>query len=326
LQAKRSQIIADDALWEMSAEFKAAASARMKSLVCPSSYYSHTRNLFEFTGSWDTILWQHFVERWGSYALFGSVDPARYDIVVEIFAVFTELAADGQSRNQLRELKVRALAMLSKFEEIGPLQEHTSVYHLIIELIIQAMRWGPPSAVWCYFLERFIGHLVRGIKSKRHAEANIMSRFRNTLIPCRAFQNPRFKSLVPMLSQSTNSIIIQPSDKFLTRARNGVYTLLANDHEDLHAIFIELHIIYKRAARECVWAHDNRIDSPGHTFQKSKPWLEPTYPESAVWQQRNSISLSGVVHVEAFKFDNVKRAHNELWRLPFGRPTNGLQD
>jgi len=198
---------ADDALWEMSAEFKAAASARMKSLVCPSSYYSHTRNLFEFTGSWDTILWQHFVERWGSYALFGSVDPARYDIVVEIFAVFTELAADGQSRNQLRELKVRALAMLSKFEEIGPLQEHTSVYHLIIELIIQAMRWGPPSAVWCYFLERFIGHLVRGIKSKRHAEANIMSGFETPLYlavhskilasnpSCPCYPNPQILSL-----------------------------------------------------------------------------------------------------------------------------------
>jgi hypothetical protein len=46
--------------------------------------------------------------------------------------------------------------MLSKFEEIGPLQEHTSVYHLIIELIIQAMRWGPPSAVGCCCLIRVI--------------------------------------------------------------------------------------------------------------------------------------------------------------------------
>ena len=92
-----------------------------------------------------------------------------------------------------------------------------------------------------------------------------------------------------------------------------MYTLLANDHEDLHAIFIELHIIYKRAAKECVWAHDNRIDSPGHTFQKWKPWLEPTYPESAVWQQRNSISLSAVV--EAFKFDKVKRVQNGVFHL-----------
>ena len=220
----------------------------------PISYYSHTKNLFEFNGSWDTILWQHFTERWGSYALFGSVDSARYDVVVEIFAVFTELGADGQSRNQLRELKARALAMLSKFEEIGPLQEHTSVYHLIIELIIQAIRWGPPSAVWCYFLERFIGHLVRGIKSKRHAEANIMSQFRNSLIPC-AFQHPRFKSLGPALSKPTNAIISQPSDRFPTRARNGSYRLLPSEHEDLHVIFLSLNIIYKRVAKESVRAH-----------------------------------------------------------------------
>jgi hypothetical protein len=63
LQAKRLQIIANGALWEMSTTFKVAASERMKKLVCPISYYSHTKNLFEFTGSWDTILWQHFVER-----------------------------------------------------------------------------------------------------------------------------------------------------------------------------------------------------------------------------------------------------------------------
>jgi hypothetical protein len=41
------------------------------------------------------------------------MDDARFDVVVEIFAVFTKLGADCQSRNQLRELKARALAMLS---------------------------------------------------------------------------------------------------------------------------------------------------------------------------------------------------------------------
>ena len=63
LKAKRLQIIADDAKWEMTAEFKGTASNRMKRLVCPAPYYSHSKCLFAFSGSWDTIDWQHFVER-----------------------------------------------------------------------------------------------------------------------------------------------------------------------------------------------------------------------------------------------------------------------
>jgi hypothetical protein len=45
------------------------------------------------------------------------------------------------------------------------------------------MRWGPPSLVWRYSLERIMGYLVRGIKSKSHAEANIMSGYRSTSAP-----------------------------------------------------------------------------------------------------------------------------------------------
>ncbi len=215
---------------------------------------------------------------------------------------------DGQSRNQLGQLKVRALDMLSKFEEIGPLQDHTSMFHLIIELIIQAMRWGPPSSYWCYFLERIMGYLVRGIKSKRHAEANIMSRFRNTLVPCHAFQNPRFASLEAELSQPTKSIRLL--DKFPKRAPDGSYRLLAADHEDLHEIFLGLSRTYARAARECVWVHSDTA-LPGHTFQQWKPWLEPTCKGSATWANRNTISLASAV--AAFKVDQLKRFYSGVF-------------
>ena len=63
LSAKREHIITQDRLWEMTTQAKEAASNRMKSLICPVAFYSHSKNLFEFSGSWDTILWQHFVER-----------------------------------------------------------------------------------------------------------------------------------------------------------------------------------------------------------------------------------------------------------------------
>ena len=86
------------------------------------------------------------------------------------------------------------------------------MFHLIIELIKQSMRWGSPSSVWCYPVERIMGHLVRGIKSKRHAEANIMSRYRSTLVPCHALDLPRFSSLEKVLSPAMRAA---PADKFV---------------------------------------------------------------------------------------------------------------
>ena len=110
-------------------------------------------------------------------------------------------------RNQLRQLLSRAVAMVITFEQIGPLQEaqHTNTFHLIIEIIEQSMRWGPPSSVWCYVLERIIGHFVRGIKSKRHAEANIMNRYRNTLVSRSAFSNPHFEGSRTILSEENRA-------------------------------------------------------------------------------------------------------------------------
>jgi len=56
-----------------------------------------------------------------------------------------------------------------------------------------------------------------------------------------------------------------------------------------------------------------RSDSLGHTLQKWKPWLEPKYSGSAVWEQRNTISLSAAV--EAFKFDKVTRVYTGVFHL-----------
>jgi hypothetical protein len=63
LRAARDLIVEKDAAWEIPAALKQVASDRMKALVCPASYYTHSKNLFEFTGSWDTIDWHHFIER-----------------------------------------------------------------------------------------------------------------------------------------------------------------------------------------------------------------------------------------------------------------------
>ena len=195
-------------------------------------------------------LYSHsYLLRWGTYALYGSVDTPRYEVVVELFAIFTMLAADGQSRNELQRLKARALDMLTKLEEIGPLQEHTSVFHLIIELIVQAMRWGPPSVYWCYFLERFLGYLVRGIKSKRHAEASIMSRFRSTLVPRRALCRPRFESVDAELPQSAEATLV--AEKFPTRARCGSHQLQPRELEDVHRIFLGLNRTCARCSEMC---------------------------------------------------------------------------
>ena len=64
LRTARDLIVQKDSAWEISAELKQVASERMKGLTCPASFYTHRKNLFEFTGSWDTIEWHHFIERY----------------------------------------------------------------------------------------------------------------------------------------------------------------------------------------------------------------------------------------------------------------------
>ena len=307
LQTVRDQILKEDALWEIQDQQKRVASDRMKSLVCPVSFYTHHKNLFEFTGCWDTIDWHHFIERWGIYALFGCVDTSRYELVVDLFGILAALALPGHTRNQLRLLLARAVNMLTTFEEIGPLQEHTNMFHLIIELIKQSMRWGPPSSVWCYVLERIMGNFVRGIKSKRHAEANIMSRYRNTLIPCGAFSNPRFEGLRTVLSQAPRAAA---ADKFPTRMRDGTYSLLPSDFEDLHAILRVINQCYRRVARECGLVHSGSV-SPGHDMQKWRPWLAPIYMGSLTWLRRNSMTLASAV--TAFQVPRVKIVYSGVF-------------
>ena len=307
LQTAHDQIIKEDASWKIQDYQKKVASDRMQLLVCPESFYTHRKNLFEFTGSWDTIDWHHFIERWGIYALFGCVDTSRYELVVDLFGILAALALPGHTRNQLRLLLARAINMLTIFEEIGPLQEHTNMFHLIIELIKQSMRWGPPSSVWCYVLERIMGHFVRGIKSKRHAEANIMSRYRNTLVSRGAFSNPRFEGLRTVLSEAPRAA---PASKFPTRVRDGTYSLLPSDFEDLHEILRGINQCYRRVARECDLIHSGSV-SPGNDIQKWRPWLAPIYQGSSTWLRRNDITLASAV--AAVRFPQVKIVYSGVF-------------
>ena len=235
------------------------------------------------------------------------MDSERYTLVVELFDILSVLALDGHTRNELRPLHVRAVNMLVKFEEIGPLQEHTVMFHLILELIVQAMRWGPPSSVWCYSLERIMGHLVRGIKSKRHAEANIMSRYRSTLVPCDALALPRFQSLEVVLSQSNRPALL---DKFPTRARDGSYTLLPGDVEDIHPMLLELSVCYRRVARESALVHKGS-SSPGLDIQLWTPWQNPQYTGSSTWHKRNNCTLASAV--ATVRLSDVKIVHSGVF-------------
>jgi hypothetical protein len=244
---------------------------------------------------------------WGFYALYGCVDAKRYTVLLDLFDILSELARDGHTRTQLRHLKVRSVEMLISFERTGPLQEHTVMYHLIIELIQQAIRWGPPSVVWCYALERIMGHLVRGIKSKRHAEANLMSRYRSTLVPCEALDLPRFQPLVAVFSQDTKSA---PVDKFPTRSRDGLYALLPDDAEDLHPILLKLSQTYRRVAWESGLVHVQSA-SPGRDIQRWAPWSMPQYTGSKRWKKNNQGSLAAAV--VAVQFSNVRMIHSGVF-------------
>ncbi len=235
------------------------------------------------------------------------METTRYELIVELFAILADLAEDGLSRNQLRQLQDRAVSMLITFEEIGPLQEHTNMFHLIIELVKQAIRWGPPSSVWCYMVERIMGHLVRGIKSKRHAEANIMSRYRSTLVPCHALNLPRFSSLNDVLSQTARSA---PVDKFPSRARDGAYLLTPKDFEDLHLILLAINSRYRRVARESGLIHGITL-APGLDIQNWRPWLAPVYRGSSTWLRRNSLTLASAV--TAFNVPRVKIAYSGVF-------------
>ena len=62
------------------------------------------------------------IERWGIYALFGSLDPDRYAVTVELFAILSELARPKVTPAELNLLGVRALRTLIELEDIGPLQ------------------------------------------------------------------------------------------------------------------------------------------------------------------------------------------------------------
>jgi hypothetical protein len=310
LRAARDEITAADNLWILSAEAKEAGSERMRLLVCPQAFYSHRKNLFQFTGSWDTIDWQHFAERWGLYALYDAPDRERYRLLVQLFTIIAVLVEGGQSRNQYRGLKRRALVLLREFCRLGPLQDHTVEFHKLIELIDQAIRWGDLRSVWCYQLERALGYLMRNIKSKRNAEANIMSRFRSTLVPCSAYALPQLSHLEPLLAGTSKAECV--ADRFPKRIRGGhLYEFSAADVECLHTFLIAISLVYKRIAKESASLHNPSI-SPGVDIQRWKPWLPPKHVDSKRWARFNpTLTLSKAV--QAFRIDHCKTVSSAVW-------------
>lgn len=147
LNVVRQQIIEDDAKWIISDADKISSHERMRNLVCPMEYYNR-KPIWEFAGTWDTNDWQHFFERYGIFALYGCLDDSRFNVVVELFEILSVLSKYSQTRNELKALKQQTIRLLVEFERTGPVQEQTVVFHLLIHLVEQAIRWGPPVCSW----------------------------------------------------------------------------------------------------------------------------------------------------------------------------------
>ena len=100
-------------------------------------------------GSWKTVDWQHFAERLGAYALYGSLDVREYKWTVNLFDILSRLARYAHSPSSITVLENRIIAMLIEFEEIGCKQDQTVQMHLTLEIVRQVKRWGPLLACGC---------------------------------------------------------------------------------------------------------------------------------------------------------------------------------
>jgi hypothetical protein len=261
LQQERQK---QDALWELSDDFQEMIETRLRAIVCPASFYSTSRPLFTFTGSWKTIDWQHFIERLGVYALYGCFDPARYKLVVDLFEILSQLAQYGHTPASISALERRTIDMLVEYERIGPLQEQTVSMHLLLELVRQCMRWGPASCVWMYPIERLMGLCTRNIKSRKHVEANVMNRL------CR---------LVRFEGDSTKPVAHVES--LPKRFRGEIATLVHSDIEDIHQLLLvsDDALIYQTLNSEYIRFYNHRngvlpTTRCGNAFRSWRPWID----------------------------------------------------
>jgi hypothetical protein len=149
LRKARTEIIQDDAYWVISGESMTESTLRLSGLVCPTEFYSQSKPVWEFTGSWKTNDWQHFMERLAAFALYGCLDDDRYRLTLEIFDILSILTRYSHRRFELEALRTRVKDMLSEHARLGPVQDQSVMFHLIIHLLDQTIRWGPPVDICC---------------------------------------------------------------------------------------------------------------------------------------------------------------------------------
>ena len=162
LRKTREEIIEDDSYWESSIENMAKSTSRLSALVCPPEFYSDSKPVWEFTGSWKTNDWQHFMERLAAFALYGCLDDDRYHLTLELFDILSTLTRYSHRRSDLQALRTRVNDMLSEHARLGPVQDQSIMFHLILHLLDQAIRWGPPVRLAAQLLQYGQYHVLSG--------------------------------------------------------------------------------------------------------------------------------------------------------------------
>jgi hypothetical protein len=308
LKIVREEIIEQDSKWELSTQAKMESEQRFRDLVCPTAFFNKNKPIWEFTGSWKTSDWQHFMERHAALALYGFLDDDRLALTIELFEILSVLAKYSHTRNELTVLRVRAVRTLVEFQAIGPLQEHTVVFHLIIHLIDQAIRWGPPSSVWMYPYERYLGFLCRQLKSKKNPEANILSRYCKSRSSSANFDSLALDVLSRDLSVTSPTV---REDCFPKTRRGKKYTFVSSDVEQLHDLFESKCPLYLKVSTEWRRAHKAQNDPAiGMAIQR---WDLHGHQEGKVYKRNNPIDLQTAL--ETFRLHPCRIITSGVWHL-----------
>jgi hypothetical protein len=157
-------------------------------------------------------------------------------------------------------------------------------------------------------MHRYLGHLIRALKSKRHAEANLMARYRNLgsvgsvggAGPLDALKN-ELNDVAPCRAPS-------PPDSFPLRSRGKICALSAADCEDLHTVFLR-YALYRRVCQEWTRAHPGD-SNPGYGIQTWKPWLAK-HQESKAFSTRNPASLGDALQI--FQVKTYRAGVSGVW-------------
>jgi len=310
LKAVREEIIAKDGIWEISSQSKLESDQRFRELVCPTSFFNKNKPIWVFTGSWKTNDWQHFMERHAALALYGFLDDERFILLIELFDILSWLAKYSHTRNELKTLRVRTVRALAKFKLIGALQESTIVFHLLIHLIDQAMRWGPPASVWMYPYERYLGFLCRQLKSKRYPEANILRRYCKSRASCAGFSSVSLDRCNRDLINSAR--INLPPDNFSRRPRGPLYIFSDVDIEQMHALRSLSCELYGRVSTEWSRAHKDADCKMGIgvAIQRWDLWKE-RHTVSKFYRRNNPVSLQAAI--EIFRLRSCRAIKGGVW-------------